>query len=113
MTAPEKKPPSPDRTVPAEADATEVESAPNRKAMTEDQAREILDWIEGTGTEPVDDGIAEILVMSPEERRAELLAAGYTPKEVLELDDALLGAPAEAFASREAMREWVKGRKGA
>ncbi len=94
MTSPEKTR-SPDKTIPTEADATEVESAPKRKAMTEDQAREILDWFEGTGSEPVDDGIAEILAMSPEE-----------------LNEALVEAPAEALTSKEKMREWVKRRMG-
>jgi hypothetical protein len=94
MTSPEKTR-SPDRTVPTEADATEVDSAPKRKAMTEDQAREILDWFEGTGSEPVDDGIAEMLAMSPEE-----------------LNEALVEAPAEALTSKEKMREWVKRRSG-
>jgi|ERR1700722_6670651 hypothetical protein len=99
---------SPDRTVPTEADATEVESAPKRKAMTEEQAREILDWSEGTGSEPVDDGIGEVLAMSPEDVMAKLLAAGYSADEVEALSDALIGAPVEAFASREAIREWLK-----
>jgi hypothetical protein len=93
MTSPKTR--SPDRTVPTEADATEVDSAPKRKAMTEDQAREVLDWFEGTGSEPVDDGIAEILAMSPEE-----------------LNEALVEAPAEALTSKEKMREWVKRRSG-
>jgi hypothetical protein len=111
MSPPEKAR-SPDRTVPTEADATEVDSAPKRKAMTEEQAREVLGWFEGTGSQPVDENIAEILAMSPEERRSELLAAGYSSKEVAELDDALIDAPAEAFASTEALRAWVKARSG-
>lgn len=95
MSSPEKTR-SPDKTTPTEADATEVDSAPKRKAMTEEQAREVLDWFEGTGSEPVDDGIAEILAMSPEE-----------------LNEALVGAPAEALTSKEKMREWVRRRSGA
>jgi hypothetical protein len=110
MTAPEKKS-SPDRTVPAEADATEVDTAPRRTAMTEEQARQVLDWFEGTGSEPVDDGIAEILAMSPDETR-ELLAAGYSAEELEELKEALADAPPEALASRETMREWVKAKRG-
>jgi len=105
MSVPEKTQ-SPDRTVPAEADATEVESAPKRKAMTEEQAREILDWAEGTGSEPVDDGIAEVLAMSPDETR-ELLSAGYSAQEVEEMQDAMADAPPEALVSREAMRAWL------
>lgn len=109
MSPPEKSR-SPDRTAPTEADATEVDSAPKRKAMSAEQAGEVLDWLEATGSEPVTEDIADILSMSPEDRRAELLAAGYTPGEVEELQNALTGAPAEAFASREAMIAWVRGR---
>lgn len=111
MRPPGKKAsPSADRTVPSEADATEVDTAPKRKAMTEEQARELLDWVDTAGSEPVTEDIADVLSMSHEDVTAEALASCRTPEEAEELRCALDGAPDEVLASKEAMREWLKRR---
>ncbi len=65
--------------------------------MPKRSAREILDDIESSD---VDDEIDRVLAMTPEERRKELVAAGFTEKELDAKADALRERMQQAAAQR-------------